>query len=104
MGFFDKVKGWFSNGVKSFGSGKWASPVVKTFQSIGATVKGAVSVLHQDVRDLVSGAGGIIKGAQGLVSKAIDKGASTIGSVASSLALPLAIAGGAVALYFVTRR
>jgi hypothetical protein len=97
MGIKGKFRGLFRSAGQGWGAfKKGASIVVKD-------VKSAVATVHQDARDLVGGVGGIIKGGQSIVGNAVNRGADTVSSLGSSLAMPLLLVGGAALLFMLNR-
>ncbi len=110
MSFFDKVGNFFKNDVSGFFTKTIPSTASKVWEGVKPAVstvygdvKSGISALHQDGRDLVSGYGA-------LYGKVVDKGADvikgaedTVGSLGQSLSLPLVLAGGAFAIYYLNK-
>lgn len=110
MGFFDSITSaynWIAN--KATDATHWISEKVSSVYDKGVSV---VETIHQDARDLVSGAGGIIRDTEstysGIVNNLVDKGAGTVQSlghdaehavsnVGNALSMPLVLMAAAAA-------
>lgn len=114
MGWFDNLKNSFKSlGNKiNYGVRKYIlSPAKSAAASIKAgattvlnTAKSAVSTLHQDARDLIGGAGNLIKRGQDTVGNLINKGADTITGLGKSLSMPLMIGVGVLGAIFLLNK
>lgn len=114
MGFFDNIgksiKSAFDKTVSTIGGVFKDGKISHALGKVADTVKGVASTIHQDARDLVSGAGNIIKQPFEISKKALDKGADVIKGIgdnvegaASSLGIPLAIGAGIVGLVLLNK-
>lgn len=110
MGFWDTISGSFKNGWTSFtrGISNFGRQAVQAAGVVGTKIESGVKAIHQDVRDLVSGAGNLakntIEGGQKTLQAIANKAGDTITSTASSLSLPLLALGGAAIAFFVLKR
>lgn len=122
---FDEIGGFFShgiNGIKGFFSDAYSTVkggVVTVYDTVTNKINNVVGTVHTDVRDYFKGGGKIINNVVGKTAgaitnivdkteKVIEHGQDTIGnsvnSLGQSFSMPLAIVGGILGFYYISKR
>jgi phage-related protein len=107
---FESIRNLFG-GVRDFFVGayeKVRDTVTGAYEKVTGTVSNVVGTVYGDIKSGVQGAGNIVNNVVTAGKDVIEHGQNVIGgtiqSVGQSFSWPLALAGGAVAIYFLSKK